>query len=70
MPLPAPDACEEANLEIAIPTSVVIMAWTSLVGTATLFTTGWLSPDLWTPDPELLGSWLAAAPVVASEWPL
>jgi uncharacterized membrane protein YfcA len=59
-----------ADLKIAIPTSIVIMAWTSIVGIASLFALAWLSPDIWTPDPELGGSWLAAAPVVALGAPL
>ena len=59
-----------ADLKIAIPTSVVIMAWTSLVGIASLTVISHLAPALWTPRPELLGSWLAAAPVVALGAPL
>lgn len=59
-----------ADLKIAIPTSVVIMAWTSLVGIASLFALGALSPGTWQPRPELAGSWLAAAPVVALGAPL
>jgi len=59
-----------ADLKIAIPTSVVIMAWTSLVGIASLFALSRLAPDAWTPDPELGASWLAAAPVVALGAPL
>ena len=59
-----------ADLKIAIPTSIVIMAWTSLVGITSVFTLSWLAPDLWMPDPELGGSWLAAAPVVALGAPL
>jgi uncharacterized membrane protein YfcA len=59
-----------ADLKIAIPTSVVIMAWTSLVGIASLFALSRLAPEIWTPDPELGGSWLAAAPVVAVGAPL
>jgi uncharacterized membrane protein YfcA len=54
-----------ADLKIAIPTSVVIMAWTSLVGIASLFAFSWVAPHVWTPAAELRGSWLAAAPVVA-----
>lgn len=59
-----------ADLKIAVPTSVVIMAWTSLVGIASLFALSKLAPSLWSPDPELGGSWLAAAPVVALGAPL
>lgn len=47
-----------ADLKIAIPTSVLLMAFTSLIGifTKTLFSTV---------EPEVFGNWLAAAPVVA-----
>jgi len=54
-----------ADLKIAIPTSVVLMAWTSLVGIASLLAIAEIAPAVWTPDPELRGNWLAAAPVVA-----
>jgi uncharacterized membrane protein YfcA len=54
-----------ADLKIAIPTSVIVMAWTSLVGIASLFAIGQIAPGSWVPGPELRGSWLAAAPVVA-----
>jgi len=49
-------ACR-ADLKIAIPTSVILMAFTSLVGIATRAVQGGLSE-------ELFGNWLAAAPVV------
>ncbi|MCB1126154.1 MAG: sulfite exporter TauE/SafE family protein [Verrucomicrobiae bacterium] len=52
-----------ADLKIAIPTSVLLMAFTSLVGIATkLLVTG--------VQPEVFGNWLAAAPVVALGAPL
>ncbi|WP_295801098.1 sulfite exporter TauE/SafE family protein [uncultured Microbulbifer sp.] len=51
------------DLKVAIPTSVVIMAFTSLVGVAVKS----LSGD-W--QPGVLGNWLAAAPVVALGAPL
>lgn len=47
-----------ADLKIAIPTSVILMAFTSLVGIATRNLQGTLNP-------ETFGNWLAAAPVVA-----
>lgn len=50
-------ACR-ADLKIAIPTSVLLMAFTSLVGIVTLLLQG-------TTHPELPAHWLAAAPVVA-----
>jgi len=46
-----------ADLKIAIPTSVVVMAFTSLVGVAVKEATTGLAPDVF-------GNWLAAAPVV------
>ena len=52
-----------ADLKIAIPTSVVIMAFTSLVGIATkTFLTG--------VQPGVFENWLAAAPIVALGAPL
>lgn len=51
------------DLKIAIPTSVVIMAFTSLVGVAVKSVSGdW--------QPGVFGNWLAAAPVVALGAPL
>lgn len=46
-----------ADLKIAIPTSVVLMAWTSLLGISVRAVTG----DI---DEQVFGYWLAAAPVV------
>lgn len=51
------------DLRIAIPTSVILMATTSLVGVATHLALG----DL---DREVFGNWLAAAPIVALGAPL
>ncbi|WP_323845138.1 sulfite exporter TauE/SafE family protein [Microbulbifer magnicolonia] len=51
------------DLKIAIPTSVVIMAFTSLVGVVVKTLAGdW--------QPQVFGNWLAAAPVVALGAPL
>lgn len=52
-----------ADLKIAIPTSVIVMAYSSLLGIATknLFTGV---------EPGVFGNWLAAAPVVALGAPL
>ncbi|MFC6632632.1 sulfite exporter TauE/SafE family protein [Microbulbifer taiwanensis] len=51
------------DLKVAIPTSVVIMAFTSLVGVAVKSLAGdW--------QPQVFGNWLAAAPVVALGAPL
>ncbi|HAV64244.1 MAG TPA: sulfite exporter TauE/SafE family protein [Verrucomicrobiales bacterium] len=47
-----------ADLKIAIPTSVILMAFTSLVGVATKFATASFEPGVY-------ANWLAAAPVVA-----
>jgi uncharacterized membrane protein YfcA len=52
-----------ADLKIAIPTSVVLMAFTSLVGISTKLMIGDLQPGTF-------GNWLAAAPVVAVGAPL
>ncbi len=52
-----------ADLKIAIPTSVVIMAYSSVLGILTkLFFTG--------VQPGVFGNWLAAAPIVALGAPL
>ena len=52
-----------ADLKIAIPTSVIIMAWSSLVGIFTkVFFTG--------VQPGVYENWLAAAPIVALGAPL
>jgi uncharacterized membrane protein YfcA len=47
-----------SDLKTAIPTSVILMAFTSLVGITTRNAQGTL-------DPEVFGNWIAAAPVVA-----
>ncbi len=52
-----------ADLKIAIPTSVVLMAFTSLIGMAVKLLTGGLQPGTFE-------NWLAAAPVVALGAPL
>jgi uncharacterized membrane protein YfcA len=52
-----------ADLKIAIPTSVVVMAFTSLVGISTKLLVGDLQPGTFE-------NWLAAAPVVAVGAPL
>lgn len=51
------------DLRIAIPSSVILMAWTSVVGVLTRTLSGSLNP-------EVFGHWLAAAPVVAIGAPL
>jgi uncharacterized membrane protein YfcA len=54
-----------ADLKIAIPTSVVIMAYTSIVG---IIVKAFLSNE--GVQPGVFGNWLAAAPVVAIGAPL
>lgn len=51
------------DLKIAIPTSVVVMAFASVVGVASKTALGGWHPDVW-------GNWLAAAPVVILGAPL
>jgi uncharacterized protein len=52
-----------ADLKVAIPTSVIAMAYASVVGVGSHAALGTL-------DPEIFGHWLAAAPVVAIGAPL
>lgn len=52
-----------SDLKVAIPTSVIIMAFTSLVGVATKALTAGLQPGVFE-------NWLAAAPIVAVGAPL
>ncbi len=54
-----------ADLKISIPTSVVLMAFTSLVGIASNVVLSQINPSLYYVDPEVFANWLAAAPVVA-----
>jgi uncharacterized protein len=54
-----------ADLKISIPTSVVLMAFTSLVGITSNVLLSKINPQLYYVDPEVFGNWLAAAPVVA-----
>lgn len=54
-----------ADLKIAIPTSVVLMAYASVVGIATQSALAHLLPDRYTISPGLLANWIVAAPIVA-----
>lgn len=54
-----------ADLKIAIPTSVVLMAYTSVVGIATQSLLARVMPESYSLSPGLLGNWIVAAPVVA-----
>ncbi|MEZ6092093.1 MAG: sulfite exporter TauE/SafE family protein [Pirellulaceae bacterium] len=60
----------QADLKIAIPTSVLIMAFTSVVGIATNAILARVWPEKFQIDPEVFANWLAAAPVVACGAPL
>lgn len=54
-----------ADLKIAIPTSVVLMAYTSVVGIATRAVMSMAMPERHAFPEELLGNWIVAAPIVA-----
>jgi len=54
-----------ADLRIAIPTSVILMAFTSLVGITTNMLLSQIRSDIYAIDPEVFFHWLAAAPIVA-----
>ena len=54
-----------ADLKIAIPTSVLLMAFASLVGIASNALLAQVNPATYRIDPEVYANWLAAAPIVA-----
>ncbi|MEQ9411108.1 MAG: hypothetical protein RIK87_25575 [Fuerstiella sp.] len=54
-----------ADLKVSIPTSVVLMAFTSVVGIASNVLLSRINPGLYAVAPEVFANWLAAAPVVA-----
>lgn len=54
-----------ADLKVAIPTSVVIMAFASVCGIASNVALSIINPGLYFVDPEVYANWLAAAPIVA-----
>ncbi len=54
-----------ADLKIAIPTSVVLMAFTSIVGIGANIVLSRIHPDTYSIDPQVFSNWLAAAPIVA-----
>ncbi|MBA2114401.1 sulfite exporter TauE/SafE family protein [Bremerella alba] len=54
-----------ADLKIAIPTSVVLMAFTSLVGIGSNLVLAQARPEFYAIDPQVFSYWLAAAPIVA-----
>ena len=53
------------DLRIAIPTSVVLMAFTSVVEILSNIALSKIDPITYYIDPEVFNNWLAAAPVVA-----
>lgn len=59
-----------ADLKISIPTSVVLMAFTSVIGIGTNVALAQFRPDFYQVDPAVFANWLAAAPVVAVGAPL
>lgn len=54
-----------ADLKVAIPTSVLLMAFTSVVGIASNIALSHLDPSVFVVSPEVFRNWLAAAPIVA-----
>lgn len=58
------------DLKISIPTSVVIMAFTSLIGVATNLLLRRIDPISYAIDPEVFANWIAAAPIVALGAPI
>jgi uncharacterized membrane protein YfcA len=54
-----------ADLKIAIPTSVILMAFTSVVGISTNILLAHFLPQSYAVMPAVFHNWLAAAPVVA-----
>ena len=61
---------DRADLKVAIPTSVVLMAYTSVIGIITNMLLSQTGAPAYAMNPDLLYSWLAAAPVVALGAPL
>ena len=60
----------QSDLKISTPSSVIVMAFTSVVGIAsTLTLSGWM-PGRFSIDPEVFQCWIAAAPVVALGAPI
>ena len=59
-----------SDLKVAIPTSVILMAFASLVGISSNLGLSALFPEHYSVQPEVFWNWLAAAPVVALGAPL
>lgn len=60
----------QADLKISTPSSVIAMAFTSVLGISTNILLGQIDPARYRIDPEVFYCWLAAAPVVAIGAPL
>ncbi len=60
----------QADLRISIPTSVVIMAFTSVVGITSNLVLQLVDPQMYQVEAEVFYNWLAAAPIVALGAPL
>lgn len=58
------------DLKVAIPTSVILMAFTSVIGILSNISLSVLAPKQYMVDINVLWNWLAAAPVVALGAPL
>jgi len=54
-----------ADLKTAIPTSVILMAFASVVGIGSNVLLSRIAPETYAIDPQVFANWLAAAPVVA-----
>lgn len=58
-----------ADIKVAIPTAVILMAFNSVLGTACLIASAWAHAD-WVSLGEVFPYWIAAAPVVVLGGPL
>lgn len=59
-----------ADIKIAIPSSVILMAFTSVIGIVANLTLAVWHPAVYGVGPDLFANWLAAAPVVVVGAPL
>lgn len=60
----------QADLKVSTPSSVIVMAFTSVVGITWTIFLHWWQPLEFPIDPAVFPSWLAAAPVVAVGAPI
>lgn len=58
------------DLKISVPSSVLIMAFTSVIGIATNLLLREIDPTSYAIDPEVFANWIAAAPIVALGAPI